>query len=295
MHAEADRVAAEGGRRPGPQPARRGRAALRQQAAASLSPRGLIAMDRLGQRLAAIRGRWRRATHNARTIAALTTNPGCARRAVLDCAGVDKQRAGRLHRLPGPVRPVAVRHHPGQRLRGPGQGRTAAPSCCGCCASGSTWRSPRSPTTTWRRSPATRARTCGTPARAPCSPGPPPRPEAGTLFDHPLLRLEVAGQPAYLEPDLIAFQHDGRFHVVEIKSFAVIDGQADSRQGRGRRHPGGRLRAGHARAARRGRPRPGVVSHDVVLVCPRDFSNQPMACWSTSASSCRCCAASCPG
>ncbi|MEV0156009.1 hypothetical protein AB0H57_20020 [Micromonospora sp. NPDC050686] len=50
---------------------------------------------------------------------------------------------------------------------------------------------------------------------------------AGTLFDHPLLRLEVAGQQAYLEPDLIAFQHAGRFHVVEIKSFAVIDGRAD--------------------------------------------------------------------
>ncbi|HEX9999339.1 MAG TPA: hypothetical protein VGB74_02700, partial [Actinoplanes sp.] len=28
--------------------------------------------------------------HNARTIAALTGNPGCSRRAVLDSAGVDK-------------------------------------------------------------------------------------------------------------------------------------------------------------------------------------------------------------
>ncbi len=47
------------------------------------------------------------------------------------------------------------------------------------------------------------------------------------MFDHPLLRLEVGGRHAYLEPDLIAFQLRGRFHVVEIKSFAVIDGQAD--------------------------------------------------------------------
>src|SRR3954471_1897833 len=30
--------------------------------------------------------------HNARTIAALTGNPGCARRAVLDSAGVDKPK-----------------------------------------------------------------------------------------------------------------------------------------------------------------------------------------------------------
>ena len=35
------------------------------------------------------------------------------------------------------------------------------------------------------------------------------------------------GTRVYLEPDLIAFQLGGRFHVVEIKSFAVIDGQAD--------------------------------------------------------------------
>ena len=50
---------------------------------------------------------------------------------------------------------------------------------------------------------------------------------AGTMFDHPLLRLEVGGRYAFLEPDLIAFQLHGTFHVVEIKSFAVIDGQAD--------------------------------------------------------------------
>ena len=47
------------------------------------------------------------------------------------------------------------------------------------------------------------------------------------LFDHPLLGLDVAGQRVHLEPDLVAARLAGRFHVVEIKSFAVIDGQAD--------------------------------------------------------------------
>ena len=51
----------------------------------------------------------------------------------------------------------------------------------------------------------------------------------GTMFDHPLLRLRVAGRYAYLEPDLIAFQLRGVFHVIEIKSFAIVDGQADPR------------------------------------------------------------------
>ena len=48
-----------------------------------------------------------------------------------------------------------------------------------------------------------------------------------TLFDHPLLRLRVGGRHAYLEPDLIALRLDGSFHVIEIKSFPIIDGQAD--------------------------------------------------------------------
>jgi hypothetical protein len=43
-------------------------------------------------RLARIRGRALAKTHNARTIAALASNPGCTRRAILDAAGVDKQR-----------------------------------------------------------------------------------------------------------------------------------------------------------------------------------------------------------
>ena len=42
-----------------------------------------------------------------------------------------------------------------------------------------------------------------------------------------MLRLQVGGHLAYLEPDVVAFQVSGKFHVIEIKSFAVIDGQAD--------------------------------------------------------------------
>ncbi|WKX74077.1 hypothetical protein [Streptomyces sp. XD-27] len=50
---------------------------------------------------------------------------------------------------------------------------------------------------------------------------------ARTLLDHPVLRLTVAGHPVYLEPDIVAFQHHETFHIVEIESFPVIDGQAD--------------------------------------------------------------------
>ena len=42
-------------------------------------------------RLNAIRGPVPPQNHNARTIAALTGNPGCTRRAVMDAAGIDKK------------------------------------------------------------------------------------------------------------------------------------------------------------------------------------------------------------
>src|SRR5438270_10649604 len=51
---------------------------------AALPPRSI------GDRLAELRGPVPPRHHDARTIAALTANPGCARRAVLDAAGVDK-------------------------------------------------------------------------------------------------------------------------------------------------------------------------------------------------------------
>ena len=101
--------------------------------------------------------------------------------------------------------------------------------------------------------------------------------DAGTLFDHPLLRLVVGGRHVYLEPDLIAFRLGGRFHVVEIKSFAVIDGQAD----------GDKVAAAAIQSAvyvlalrdllRETGTGPVDVAHEVILVCPENFSNRPVA------------------
>ena len=97
------------------------------------------------------------------------------------------------------------------------------------------------------------------------------------MFDHPLLRLEVGGRHAFLEPDLIAFQLHGKFRIVEVKSFAVIDGQAD----------GGKVAAAAIQSAvyvlalrdalaEQDIP-PETVSHQTILVCPENFSNRPVA------------------
>src|SRR6185503_21166310 len=53
--------------------------------------------------------------------------------------------------------------------------------------------------------------------------------EAGgwTLLDHPMIALDVAGSPAFLEPDAVVVHPDGSWTVVEIKSFPMLDGSAD--------------------------------------------------------------------
>jgi len=116
------------------------------------------------------------------------------------------------------------------------------------------------------------ARTRALLGRAAAAPG-----EAGTLFDHPLLRIEVAGRPVFLEPDLIAFQLGGRFHVVEIKSFPVIDGQAD-----GDKVAAAAIQSAVYVLAMREllaglRTGPEAVSDTVMLVCPENFANRPTA------------------
>jgi hypothetical protein len=101
--------------------------------------------------------------------------------------------------------------------------------------------------------------------------------DAGTLYDHPMLRLRVAGHLAYLEPDVVAFQVGGKFHVVEVKSFAVIDGQADEES----------VAAAAMQAAvyilalqdlLTAESRPAdAVSDQAILVTPYNFSSQATA------------------
>jgi hypothetical protein len=52
--------------------------------------------------LGRIRGDVPPLAHNARSIAALTSNPGCARRAIMDAAGIDKPRLASYIGFPAP-------------------------------------------------------------------------------------------------------------------------------------------------------------------------------------------------
>jgi hypothetical protein len=97
-----------------------------------------------------------------------------------------------------------------------------------------------------------------------------------TLLDHPMLALDVAGSPAFLEPDAVVVHPDGSWTVVEIKSFPMLDGAADpSKVGAAARQAAVYVLALEEVAARmESVPK---VRHRVLLVCPKDFSNLPTA------------------
>ncbi|MGW6461747.1 hypothetical protein ACWF94_38415, partial [Streptomyces sp. NPDC055078] len=96
-----------------------------------------------------------------------------------------------------------------------------------------------------------------------------------TLLDHPMLALEVAGSPAYLEPDAVVVHPDGRWTVIEIKSFPMIDASADAAKvGAAARQAAVYVLALERVAALTDGAR---VDSSVLLVCPKDFSNLPTA------------------
>jgi hypothetical protein len=197
--------------------------------------------------------------HNARTIAALTGNPGCTRRAVLDAAGVDKPRLAERIGFPssfGQSRFALARGNAFEAMLKADDCALLRETLSVGPLTYADLGEDDDDTLAARHRRTTDLLTAGT---------------AG-LIDHPLLTLPVAGQTVFLEPDLIAYQNAGRLQVVEIKSFAIVDGQADSAK-----VSGAAVQAAvYVLALRRllGEDR---VHHEVVLVCPSNFSLHPVA------------------
>jgi len=198
--------------------------------------------------------------HNARTIAALTANPGCTRRAVLDAAGVDKPRLAERIGFPGRFgqsRFALARGNAFEAMLKASDGALLR-SVLGDISGEYVDLGEDTDDTLTARNART-AELLDDPR--------------AKLLDHPMLTLEVAGQTVYLEPDLIAFRPaGGLLRVVEIKSFAIIDGQADS----AKVSAAAVQAAVYVLALRRllGNDR---VSHEVVLVAPVGFSMTPVA------------------
>ncbi|MBB0243509.1 hypothetical protein FNQ90_05145 [Streptomyces alkaliphilus] len=226
-------------------------------------------------RLASLRGPLAPEPCTARGITALTANPGCSRRAVLDAAGVDKATlAARLGR------PAGFGQSPFALARG--RAFEAMVKADGYAELLTLLREHLDIPVTevavadlgevgGSTSPGLRARetehlldrlAAGV--------------EERLLLDHPVLPLEVAGRTAFLEPDAVAHRVAGRFHVVEIKSFAVIDGQADP----AKTAEAAKQAAVYIIALRRLLERlghdPALVAPEFLLICPKDFSQRPV-------------------
>lgn len=211
---------------------------------------------------------------DARALAALAANPGCRRRAILDGAGVNKAVLADALGSPsvfgqsqfafvrGNAFEAKVKADGGTellRLAHEKLDRAAEPPA-GARVPDLAAQGPRGRT----------ARTELALREATEAPG------AWTLLDHPMLALEVAGSPAFLEPDAVVVHPDGSWTVVEIKSFPMLDGAADpAKVGAAARQAAVYVLA-LERVAARLDPAPRV-RHRILLVCPKDFSNLPTA------------------
>jgi hypothetical protein len=234
-------------------------------------------------RLDAIRGTLPRASANARSVAALTENPGCTRRRVIDSAGVAAyDLADRLgHPTLRGQSPFAIEG--GNRF----EARLKARSGYELLIEALTpfVELPRPPALivedvnrvgrlkdpkAWMDARAKRTDD----ALARIARG---DDDAPHIVDHPVLRLDLAGVRVNLEPDALAFRVGEHLELVEIKSYPIIDGQADPAK---LSATAGQSAVYHmalrATLERLGFD-PELLVWSVILVAPRNFGRSPVA------------------
>ncbi len=237
-------------------------------------------MSSLDTRLGVLRGPARPLPHSARTLAALTANPACDRRAVIDAAGIDKDALATHLGTPSPVRKSQLALKYGLAFEDRVLGRDHAElvrllrETLDLDLPEVAYEDLNTVATDQGRSTPRlrhiRTRSLIISAATDLAP---PR----TVLNHPVLRLPVAGHHVYLEPDVLAFHHSGTFHVVEIKSFPVIHGQADPASvNAALTQAAAYILALRDILADEGLP-PERVSDDVVLINPLNFTQHPTA------------------
>ncbi|WP_399131944.1 hypothetical protein [Streptomyces sp. ITFR-16] len=209
---------------------------------------------------------------DARALAALAANPGCKRRALLDGAGVDKAALATALGSPAPFGQSQFAFMRGNafeaRVKADGGTELMRLLHERLGGRGEPPRDVRVPDLTAAGPEGRAARTALALREATGAGG-------WSLLDHPMLALDVAGSPAYLEPDAVVVHPDGTWTVVEIKSFPMIDSSADA----AKVGAAARQSAVYVLALERvAEVTEGAgVGHRVLLVCPKDFSNLPAA------------------
>ncbi|WP_371100887.1 hypothetical protein [Streptomyces sp. PU_AKi4] len=225
-------------------------------------------------RLTTLRGPRPPQAYTARKITALTANPACSRRAVLDAAGIDKaflaQRLGHEPRF-GRSPFAMAREQAFEALVKWGgyaelirllREHLTVP----VAEAGVTDLSDVGGDTALARRA---SETLGLLARLASGS------DERLILDRPLLTLEVAGQTAYLEPQAMTHRVGGKFYVVEIRSFPAIDGQANpTAVAQTAKQAAVSVLALYRAFGRLGLD-PAQIAHEFLLICPKDFSNRP--------------------
>lgn len=221
----------------------------------------------LRRRLTSLRGDVPPRPLDARALAALAANPGCRRRALLDGAGIDKAALAEALGSPSAFGQSQFAFARGNAF----EARITADGGAELLRllAERTGSAPPEP--------------AGVRLPDLAAPGPRGRAErtrlaleeaaasgGWTLLRHPMVSLEVAGAPAYLEPDAAVVGPDGVCTVAEIKSFPILDGAADP----AKVGAAARQAAVYVLALQ---PLCAEVRESVLLVCPKDFSNLPVA------------------
>lgn len=225
--------------------------------------------------LAQIRGSIRAGRANARSVAALADNPGCTRRRVLDAAAVPlyevAHRAGfESGRGQSPFAiSSGVTFEDGLKRRSnytklaeavkpfielPAKPRILNVSVGKGQIGSQKWLDSRVAAT----DEALRAMATGS-GRAP------------HIVDHPMLTFTGGGATAYLEPDALAFRVAGELELVEIKSFPIIDGQADGTKVSAMAGQSAVYVLALRQALERMGLDPSLVRWSVILVAPQNF------------------------
>lgn len=221
-----------------------------------------------------LRGNEPRQPYTARKVTALTVNPGCERRAVIDGAGVDKMKLARRLGKPAPFgqSPLAITRQRSfvDQLKAYGyaelitllRAELDVPVAEAAVADlndigGNADEAPRAAETRNLLRAIAEDR------------------EFRLILDHPILTLDVAGTSAHLEPDAVSHRIGDQLYIVLIRSFAAVDGQADP----GKVAEAAKQAAVYVLALRQTLQSVGVnaglVSDRFLLVLPKDFSNRP--------------------
>jgi hypothetical protein len=219
---------------------------------------------------------------SARSTAALLSNPGCERRALLDAGRVDLVTLA--ERLGAPAQfgqsPFAIGqgNRFEERIKADGYASlvTAINDVLGIFEGVSDLRSVNLERVGGLRGRAlVKARAARTAdvleaiANA--------QPDAPHVVDHGVTTLEVGGNTVYLEQDALAFRVGEHLRICEVKGFPIIDGSASpTKVGAAARQTAVYVASIQDTLEARGFD-PKLVSSEVVLVCPKNFSIVPTA------------------